>query len=404
MKKSITLLLGSLCFGALTTLAAPQTQSSQKLAPQPLPILAWYGIPANASTVDRFEELREAGFTMNHTFYSTNDEVAQALDAAQKAGVKLIISSEELHSNPEGTVKRFMNHPALAGYFLRDEPLCSDFEELGTWARRIQAVDNKHFCYLNLFPTGNSEHFKALGVQNYREYITRFDKAVPLPFLSFDHYPITYDGIKAEWYENLEEIADESRKAGKSFWAFAMATQHWMYPKPTLAMLRVEMYSNLAYGAQGLQYFTYWTPAGNQQFDFRGGPIGLDGKRTDVYDLIKTLNAELTAQSGVFVGAQVVWVAHTGSKIPRSTQRLTTLPDPIKVLETEGTGAVVSLLKNGKHTFMVIVNRDYQKSMDLTFATTENVSRILKDGSIVPANAYTPKIEVDPGDAVIYMW
>lgn len=378
--------------------------SQDRIQPAELPILAWYGIPAQEISVERFREQREAGFTHNFSFYYRADDVRRALDAAQKAGIKLIITCNELKSDPEETVRRFMKHPALAGYFLRDEPLSSDFPELGTWARRIQAVDNSHFCYLNLFPTGDQKHFDALGVKDYRDYVSRFDKEVPLPFLSFDHYPITSEGLKPEWYENLEQFSDEARKAGKNFWAFALATSHGNYPVPTPAMLRLQMYSNLAYGAQGLQYFTYWTPEGDPHWDFQFGPIGLDGKRTVVYDRVKAMNRELNDLSGVFVGAKVVSVHHTGMKIPRGTKRLTVLSAPVRVLETEGNGAVVSQLENGGRTFLVIVNRDYEKAMKLTFFADDSVRRILKDGSIVPSGAYTGVLEVDPGDAVIYMW
>ena len=34
----------------------------------------------------------------------------------------------------------------------------------------------------------------------------------------------------------------------------------YVYPVPTVAMLRLQMYSNLAYGAQGLQYYRYYIP------------------------------------------------------------------------------------------------------------------------------------------------
>ena len=198
--------------------------AQQRIEPADLPILAWYGIPAHEATVERFEELRDAGFTLNFRSFPSADAVAKGLDAAEKAGVKLIIGCPELEKEPEKTVRRFMNHSALAGYFLRDEPRSNEFAELGEWARRIQAVDNEHFCYLNLFPTGPKEHLDQLGVKSYREYVSRFDEQVPLPFLTFDHYPITRDGLKAEWYENLEEFSDEARKAGKPFWAFALAT------------------------------------------------------------------------------------------------------------------------------------------------------------------------------------
>lgn len=137
--------------------------AQQRIEPADLPILAWYGIPAHEATVERFEELRDAGFTLNFRSFPSADAVAKGLDAAGKAGIKLIIGCPELEKEPEKTVRRFMNHSALTGYFLRDEPRSNEFAELGEWARRIQAVDNEHFCYLNLFPTGPKEHLDQLA-------------------------------------------------------------------------------------------------------------------------------------------------------------------------------------------------------------------------------------------------
>ena len=326
----------------------------------------------------------------------------KALDIAQKTGIKLIASCPELRKNPEETVKKLMKHPALAGYFLRDEPNRDDFAELGAWAKRIRATDDTHFCYLNLFP--NYAPDEVLRTDGYREYVSLFNQEVPLQLLSFDHYPITDEGLRPEWYENLEIFSDEARKVGKPFWAFALSTGHGPYPAPTMGSLRLQMYSNLAYGAQGLQYFTYWTPAGDTFFDYRKGPIGLDGKRTVAYDRVKAMNAEIENLTGVFLGAKVISVRHTGPKIPKGAQRLTRLPDRVKVLETDGQGAVVSLLENNGKTFLVIVNRDYQHPMNLTFSADDKVKRVLKDGTTVPAAAYTSVLEVDPGDAVIYTW
>jgi len=35
---------------------------------------------------------------------------------------------------------------------------------------------------------------------------------------------------------------------------------HIVYPQPEMSHLRIQAYTNLAYGAQGLEYFTYQTP------------------------------------------------------------------------------------------------------------------------------------------------
>lgn len=383
--------------------AQGQAQDKLNLSAQ-MPIIAWYGIRANEATVERFKELKEAGFTINFSEYSTMEEVETALDAANKVGIQLIIACPELRKEPEKTVRRFMKHPAVAGYFLKDEPVVADFAALAAWAKKIQAVDNSKFCYLNLFPTGGEEHLKFLGVQNYREYVSRFNKEVPLPFLSFDHYPVLGDNVlKAEWYENLEEFSGEAAKVGKDFWAFALATKHGPYPIPTQASLRLQLYSDLVYGAQGLQYFTYWTPAGDSFYDYQHGPIGLDGKRTEIYDLVKEMNAEIKSIAGIFLGAKILSVRHTGSVIPRGTKRLTNLPEKVKVLDTHGYGAIVSLIENGDKKYLTIVNRSLKDTMELTFYADPSVKRVLKDGSLVQADTYTATLMISPGDILIYL-
>ena len=92
-----------------------QLRAQEKLASTgEMPILAWHGIPAEETTVERFRELKEAGFTHNFSFYRTAEQVAKALDVAQKTGIKQIITCGELLSEPEKTVARFKKHPAIS--------------------------------------------------------------------------------------------------------------------------------------------------------------------------------------------------------------------------------------------------------------------------------------------------
>ena len=369
-----------------------------------IPILAWIGVPQEETTVARYQEMRESGININFSSFTNVEAMAQALKIAQKTGVKMIISCPELKSEPEKTVKQFMHHPAVAGYFLRDEPGRKDFKELSDWAKRIQSIDDKHYCYLNLLPNYANED--QLGVKTYREYVNTFIKEVPLQLLSFDHYPIigeTSESIREHWYENLEIFSDEAAKANKPFWAFALTVSHGPYPIPTLAMLRLQVYSDLAYGAQGIQYFTYWTPK-DTQWNFHNGPITLESKRSEVYDKIKVMNGEIQKLAPVFLGAKLVSVAHTGKNIPVGTKRLVSLPKPIQVLETEGLGAVVSVLEKGTDSFLVVVNRDMVKTMKLTIKGDSTVDKVLKDGSLVPADTYMSTIVVEPGDVAIYRW
>jgi len=90
--------------------------------------------------------------------------------------------------------------------------------------------------------------------------------------------------------------------------------------------------------------------------------------------------------------------------IPQGTSRLINLPKAISVIETNGAPALVSVLENGANTFVVVVNKNHLASINLTVAGDETLKKVLKDGTIVPASAYENSIELDPGDAAIYMF
>lgn len=369
---------------------------------EPMPVLAWIGPPAEQTTPERYRELADAGFNISFSGFPSAEKFAQALEVAREAGVKLMVSCPELKSDPEGTVRRFMNHPAVAGYYLRDEPNARDFKELGEWVRRIRAVDDAQPCYINLFPTyANAEQ---LGTPTYREHVARFLAEVPVQVLSFDHYPIVGEQLRADWYENLGIIAAAAREARLPFWAFALSVAHNPYPVATVDGLRLQVFSNLAYGAAAIQYFTYWTPV-STQWNFHRAPLEADGTRTGVYDRVRTVNAEIQALAPVFRQSEVVRVAHAGEPLPRGTQRFDPT-SPVRALNTGGQGAVISRLRNDTHEFLVVVSRELQRTMDLSirFEPGAKVHEFTKQSRLRPLKAGQFEDQVPPGDLRVFVW
>ncbi len=377
-----------------------------KAVKEEIPVLAWFSIPSGHTSLERYKELKESGIThsLTHDFKNIR-ELQHALKIANIAGVKMVVTCPELFKEPEKTVKRIMKFPSVAGYSIVDEPGAAAFDSLGKLVKKIRSVDDKHFTYINLLP--NYFDPVGAGVSNYEEYVDRYIAEVPTQFLSFDHYPIVNNSLRGTFYANLEIIASKAKKAGKPFWAFALTTAHAPYKVPTVAELRLQVFSNLAYGAQGIQYFTYWLPEGTI-WNFHESPITKDssGKylRSVVYDRICVVNREIRDLSFVFLGSDILSVYHTGDVLPAGTKRLVDLPDHVKKLETIGQGALVSLIKKSGDHYLVILNRDFTNAMQLDIELNDSVKRVLKDGSIVNAAAYTSKREVDPGDIVIYKW
>ena len=384
-----------------TTVALPVIPNSIK---EEIPIVAWVGVPQDKGTLARYQEMRATGITQSYVPFSDAAAMETALDLAQEAGIKLFVSCPELISAPEITVKRFMNHPALAGYYLKDEPGRKEFPALGELVNKIQGIDKQHLCYVNLLPTYADEN--QLGAKSYQEYLDAFTKEVPVQILSFDHYPVigkTNKSIREDWYKNLELVAERAKKSDKPFWAFALTTAFSPYPLPTLATLRLQVYSDLAYGAQGIQYFTYWTLT-DPSIGFNNAPITPDGKQTVVYQQVQQMSKEIKDLSSVFFGAKMIAIAHTGDSIPLGTKLFTKLPKPIRLLKTDGIGAVISILKKSGKTFLVVVNRDFTAPMNLRIKCTGGVSRVLKNGTSIPQQLTVNKVKVGPGDIAIYTW
>lgn len=352
------------------------------------PIVAWTGITAEESDY-KMEVMRDCGINVYLGWYDTVEEVIMTLDNAQEAGVKAILSCGDILSNPKVYVPMVMDHPALLGYHIEDEPETSEFEMLSQIVNGILKVDDTHPCYINLYPNW------AWGdIDSYRYKLNAFLTKVPQRFLSFDHYPIReiygVSTLREEWYKNLEDIRYVAKAKKVPFWAFALSLsvgdEAEKCPIPTTAELRLQHFSNLAYGAQGFQY---WTFHGIYRTS-----------KSQIYDRVLQVNKELQALSKIFLGAEVTDVWHTGAELPYGTKALEKMPEGIKSLVTSDKGAVVSRVVKGSNTYIAIVNKDYQADMTLDIEFSGKAMKF--DNMGYKAEAQSERVTLSPGNIIVY--
>ena len=385
-----------------TDLSAPHVYTNP--TGDEFPILAWYSLLGDQVTKERYKEMAEAGFNISFSHFGTAEQVEQALEASTGTGVKILVTCGEMYDDTENTVKRFRHHPQTVGYFLRDEPTGADFPALANLAESIRRADDTKLLYLNLFPNYVSP--AHLGAESYAAHVKQFIEQIKLGMVSFDHYPVVFEGVRRDnFYANLEDVAAESKKAGIPFWAFSLSTAHDPYPVANRGAMRLQIFTNLAYGAQGIQYFTYTTP-GTETWNFHNAPIDDKSQRTEVWDRVAEINHEVQTLKGVFLGAEMIKVRHTGENIPAQTVALAEgdLPAQISKVEADGEGVVVSQLKNGSKRYLMVVNRDIYKPQRVTVECAEEVMRYLPNGKVVPAATYSPSLYVEPGDMLLFGW
>lgn len=385
-------------------------------ATERFPVVAWHGVRSSHGTVERFQEAEQMGITLNYSRMGNVETALKCLDNAAKTNVKLIVECNELYVDSErrDAVRRLMNHPALAGYFMDDEPAPDKFEGIGKRIDEISRMDKNHICYCNIFPTMPAEVYTQWGfpgVTDYRSYVDTYLSTCKPTFLSFDQYPIVQSDnklwIQDTWYPTLETASAEAKRNRLDLWAFMLTVPHTSYPQPTLDHLRLQAYSDLAYGAQVLQCFTYWTPtvADPELWNYRDAPIAEDGTRTPTYDIVKAMLDEVQQVAWIFRGGKMQGVWHLGKNIPQGTKALTTMPEGVESMSIgDSETALVSVLTNHDFTFMVFQNTSINDKCRSSIRMKEGVRRVLRDGSVIPASEEEAVQVLDPGDVRIYMW
>ncbi len=395
----------ALVLASCATATSAGTPKYNNPTPGEFPILAWYSIlPDSAQTKERYKEMREAGFNISFSHFYHDEQIERALAASEGTGVKIMATSNGIYADTKNSVDKFKNNPGIAGWFLRDEPVAAGFKDLSDFRDRIMDADSTHVLYLNLLPSPTNP--TDYGTRDYEDYVQRFVDEVRLPLISFDFYPIVENRDaqiiypRATFYENLETISKVARRNGLPFWAFCLSTAHDPYPIPTPVHLRCEAFTALGYGAQGIQYFTYWQPESGT-WNFHHAPIDETGKRTDTYYLIRDLNREIQALSKVFLGAEVDEVGHTGASIPQGTKRVTKLPEGFGKITTDGQGVMVSQFHNGKNKYIMILNRDIDHAQTVNLTRPKGIKVVNRDGSTTKDNQ-KENIVIAPGDYVLY--
>lgn len=371
-----------------------------------IPVLAWHGVNREYMSVERFKEAAEMGVTMNYSRTFSVKESIQMLNMAKEAGIGCFIEiGNDRYSSAERAkaVAALKEHPALAGYFCADEPGADKFEEVAAIMREVMNVDNNKPCYCNILPGS------VMPINDYEDYVENYLRSVPVKFLSFDQYPIINDGtayaLQTSWYNTLEINRRKAQKFRLPLWAFALTVKHGPYPAPTIEHLRLQAYSNLAYGAQTLQLFTYWSPS-SENPEYKEAPINSDGSKSAIYDIVKTYLTEMQRLAYIFKGGQVEKVRHLakGGEHPLGTELLSETPECAESISVaEGGKALVSIISNHGYRFMVVQNTDPNKSLELEISLKKGCGQVLKDGSIIP-EAGKQKQSLGSGDILIYIW
>lgn len=384
----------------LLTVAA----AAQPWQPEEFPIGYWCGPPAAYNTLESWQTIKDCNFTWAMgAGYNTEGNKAM-LDYCGQIGLKaMVIDSrvdwQMVYGEPwqdviAQIVQEYGSHPALYGYFLRDEPNYMLFDGLGKISQELQKRDPRHLPYINLFPTYATP--EQLGTPNFAEHLDKYLSIVKPAVISWDHYTLRVGGDSPDYFENLGLIRDASLRSGAPGWNIIQAMSYDpSIRQPTDAEMRWQVYTSLAYGIKGIMYFVYWSYTDEPQFV---GIVDAQGKPARLYPIVQKLNAEMKALGKVLLGLTSTGVYHTGPT-PQGATRLGT--DSLIALPQE-VPLVIGFFNQtaGDARYAMVVNSSYSEPVDFAASLRPSVTGLTE---ITPDGLREVPIEVAEGQAKLHL-
>ena len=355
----------------------------------------------------------------------SDSHLEQLLDSLDGTGLKVIANNNAFRISAGDSdwrkgikecVNKFKHHPNLWGWNFGDEPRWDKLGELGVRYKYLRELDPRRFVSLNfvgqLAPdfTGPCKTLEA--------YVDTVQKYFDLDIWSSDFYPIMirngnfivdYKG----YYTDLEVFSQKSKETGKPMWTYLESMEytsnHHSRPAATVPYLTFEAFSSLAYGAQGIVYWTYYQRPSNAVETYLSALVNLDGQKTPAWYAAQKVNLQIRALTDVFLGAKKIECKHTGNIGLADVRPFISDFGPLSRLSNEEKGVLVSHLQNKGRNYLVIVNHDVQKKqkVSMRFKDGKRVRQIRVDNKY-QLKRKTPRstssLTLDPGGYAVFEW
>ncbi|GIL28046.1 hypothetical protein [Actinocatenispora comari] len=288
------------------------------------PIGVFWPPPPTFTTPERYAEIADAGFTflLNGNYLWDATGITYALRLAEQAGLKMLVTGDPLEvvtagnfwiaGDPSGNrpqlsvddatvvlravLNTYRKYPAFAGLDLVDDPAANRFTTLAALVGIVRRLAPTVLPYINFRRLGQpwgAWGTPGMDAATYTTYVQQAVDTIGPSVLSYDRYPLNANGTDDPLYfQNWAIVREAGLRANLPTWIYLQSVQYAGHRLPTAAELAWQANVSLAYGAKGVQYFTYWTPDPSRGSGFVPAQalITVAGQRTDLYDAAKAFN------------------------------------------------------------------------------------------------------------------
>lgn len=378
-----------------------------------------YVSPGISYTTDQhYKDIREANIDLIQDIslhYSQNDKLTM-LGMAAKHDLKMFVADQRVNGSDAdlaAMVNAYKSHPAVAGYYIKDEPVVKELPDAAERYKKLIGLDPEKVPHVNLLPNYATGALPNIDYE--KEYVEKWIQqvgAVNLKYLSFDNYPFMDDGSlrEAPYYKNLDvvRLLGLKYKIATSCYLQSIGSSIGLR-RPNANELRYSAYTNLAYGIKLPVWFTYWTPIGSTE-KFTNAIVDVEGQKTDLYEPFKQLNKEMKQLGKTLIKLDATEVFHAGVEIPAGSRR--TPAGFIWKTENEDDPLLIGHFVNpaDQRIYIMVVNKSLTAAQSFTFKTGSGVSNVkelsktdgLEKATAYQAAAHTLTTEFLPGEGRLF--
>jgi len=363
-------------------------------------------------TEEQYLLFKQAGFNTVLDYPFEGDKYQKTLELAQKVGgldVILNIDHQFLRYKPEpfvpfariaAFVKQVKGNKNIIGYMMFDEPRSTDVELLVAAEKHVRSLDPARLTWLDFHPDS------AGGLAH-----SILEKMKP-SVISFAYYPYcTKSDQLDQFYTLTGKYRNLSIEFGKPLWLFVQsASWPWFQDRnedrrlPTPSDIRMQVYSDLAYGAKALWYYTYVTPRHAKEIS--SAILDNDDKVKTSYAGIKAINAEVQALAPVLMTLDSVDVMHVKPK-HKGVKPFT--PNNV-IADIQAENLLIGYFKDsaGIDYFMLVnklpnaLNKNIKLKLGGKVKNLSQIDRKTGRAAKYAVSGGTAEVTLDPGDGILF--